>query len=1533
MNWHFFNRFRYLTPALWRTGWLTALGLATALPVSATVKLNGIFSSGMVLQREQPIPVWGTASPNEQVTVVWAEQTHQSVAGLDGRWSVELAPLPASFTPGTLTVTGTNTLVLSDILVGDVFLCSGQSNMAYLMDALKTNPLYQADLTNVDLPSIRHATISRNAILEPQYDLTAKWVAAKGVNVNSMTAVGFYFARELQPRIQVPVGLVLSAWGGTSAEAWTSLPALANNPELYTRAQTQIEALRDLPQDIENFPALVAAWEASTGRSDPGSPSLSPALPGTNASSWLTYTYAKKWRDAGMPNGGVAWLRKELIVPATLAGKTQRIDFGYVEEQDVQVYWNGVLVHSSGRQPPQFYSRYIPIDIPANLVVAGSNVIAVRSRASTGEKPAFGRDDAAIGLNKFQPTGLDNIWRSYVETQFAALTTPQRAAMPVVPTAEGRLTSTTLFNGMIHPILPFALKGVVWYQGEQDSSRASYYRNLLPLMINDWRSRRGSPDLPFLIQQLPNWVAEGATKLNWAYLREAQELTTRRLSGLHYSVAYDVGESGDVHPANKRDVGIRLAKVALANLYGQAIDWHGPRFIDHRVEGGSVRLNFKAKGALRTRDGLAPAGFQVAGSNLVFVDASASMEGSSVLVSSPAVAVPVAARYAFYNDPVTANLTDDTGLPANPVRTDGGLLPVAHWDFDRETTGVFPGTGTTAAAVNAQPEGVVYAASNGLHSGAVSFDAASPGRLQLPLDFQAITQGVFTVDFWFRPTGTGSLGTLVDVASASGFVLKTDASGRLNLGAGGVASAITAAAAIELGNWCHVAITSDASVVRLYQNGVLLGSRVLSGPLAVSAPMSLGASSGLLANTLVEGLQGDLDELRIHPSVLSDSDVRAMALLVLGEKNPVAGSPSYRARQNDAFFEAEQADTLTVPMVVRSDDATASGGAYIEVLPGNNLGATLPASRGIARYTVQVAAAGQYVLWGKRICPTAADDSFWFRIDGGPWYAWNYQGGVTAWAWDDLHDSNVSNARVIFPLSSGTHAIEIAYREDGAKLDRLYLTSDLALTATRIRELELGPPAPPSAATGLAATFAAPGWVNLTWADTSLTETGFRVERSATPGTGFTTIANLAANTTAYLDGALAAGNWYYRVVATNAIGESLPSAELVVKVEYDFVDTFDTGLGGSYTQNGGVAYVASAGAGVGGSYGLVPATIGTQQSNLIWAKPLSGAESRTVSVLFQWRSATSTGGQPLYLGVGANAAYSPVLSGNGSASLYHLYASIDKNGATDTNAPRLKISNIYNAGTRSVASPFLTSPLVAGKWYRLSLTLNYAGQNQFGLVANLDDVGTDGQAPALNLLSLTTTETNANLATDPEVHVFLGGQSTYARGVAAIDNLKVTGAGQQTPAEPVLVELHFEAENATLSGEFAPVPSATASGGAYVHTVEDGTPALSQPDGVNWLQQSFTLDWDEGGAYQVHALAWKLDGNSDSFYVQMDNGPVHLWDVASGTTFTWDTVNSRGVADPLTFTLAPGAHTLRISLREDGARLDKLVITNNPNF
>jgi len=624
--------------------------------------LHPLFSDHAVLQRGVKVPVWGWASPGTKVTVTFGGQTKTAVAQPDGKWMVYLNSMPANTQPGTLTVTsstGNQTVTLRDVLVGDVWLCSGQSNMEMGIAVCNaTNDIAQANF-----PLVRLLTVPHLITTSPVQAVECRWLPCSPATVlqgswGGFSAAGFFFGRELYQHLNIPIGLIHSSWGGTIAEAWTSAEALQPLGDFDERLQ-KVAATRNAKK--RDFDAEYEQWCRTN---DPGT-TQNWAAPEVDANGWKSVKMPQPFEQAGLPDfDGIVWFRHTFDLPSRWTGQALKLGLGPIDDIDT-TFLNGAKVGQMNR-----YDLNRVYSVPSELLKPGRNVISLRVLDTGGAggftgsadqmflKPSAGAEPSSLSL-----AGEWQMRDSAPLTKLSAPPTPADAANPNVV--------TVLYNGMIAPLLPFAIKGAIWYQGESNADRAYQYRRLLPTMIGDWRHRFGVGDFPFYIVQLAAFQAtQPAPRQNdWAELREAQAMTAKSVPNSGLAVAIDIGEANDIHPKNKAEVGRRLALCALAQTYGQKIEFSGPWYKSSKAEGKTIRLSFDhVDGGLVAKDGQLR-GFAIAGEDRKFVWAQASIDGKQVVVSAPEVEKPVAVRYAWDINPV-CNLYNQAGLPAVPFRTD-----------------------------------------------------------------------------------------------------------------------------------------------------------------------------------------------------------------------------------------------------------------------------------------------------------------------------------------------------------------------------------------------------------------------------------------------------------------------------------------------------------------------------------------------------------------------------------------------------------------------------------------------------------------------------------------------------------------------------------------------------------------------------------------------------------------------------------------------------------------------------------------------
>ncbi|MCE9587810.1 MAG: 9-O-acetylesterase [Verrucomicrobia bacterium] len=634
------------------------------------MKIASIFTNGMVLQQGIPVPVWGSASPGSTITVRFGGQQVSGTADNDGNWMVRLAPLTASNKPAVLEVSASDgaTLSISDILVGEVWVCSGQSNMEW---PLKSSLNGVGEFQRADFQEIRLFTVPRRPSGLAETSVTgASWCACSPATAAGFSAVAYYFGRELHSRLNIPVGLIHTSWGGTPAEAWTRWDALEENP-----------VTRGILETFERDPEVLAsrqkawriAWEAMEERTrDKGNTKHAEGWAAMEEpqAGWKEMELPGVWQSHGCNFSGILWFRKTIEIPVAWAGKELQLAIGATDKSDTTYFNNERVGGITMAEREDSWSHLRTYTVPGELVRAGRNVIAVRVHS---DKFAGGMTGPAEFMQLTCPDrpgdaaiSLAGTWRYAVETDYGFVQVPEEPLGPEHCNAPG-----ALFNGMISPLLPFAIRGAIWYQGESNVPRAAQYRTLFQVLIRNWREAWGQGDFPFYFVQLANFMArqEQPGESKWAELREAQTMALA-LPNTGMAVTIDIGEAGDIHPRNKKDVGLRLALNALHGTYGHTdVIPCGPLFRSAKREGSSLRISFDhADGGLVCR-GDVLRGFAVAGEDGRFVWADAKIDGEEILVSSSEVAEPRSARYGWDDNP-EVNLHNKAGLPASPFRTD-----------------------------------------------------------------------------------------------------------------------------------------------------------------------------------------------------------------------------------------------------------------------------------------------------------------------------------------------------------------------------------------------------------------------------------------------------------------------------------------------------------------------------------------------------------------------------------------------------------------------------------------------------------------------------------------------------------------------------------------------------------------------------------------------------------------------------------------------------------------------------------------------
>ncbi len=630
---------------------------------SADIRLPAIVGDNMVLQRGQKTTIWGWADPGEEIrlNVSWHTMQRRTDADEDGRWSFSITAPPAGG-PYELTLSGKNTVPVRNVLSGDVWVCSGQSNMEW--------PLHSAangaqEVAEADYPNLRLFTVQKKIADTPQDDCVGQWSPCNPQSVPGFSAIGYFFGRHLHQDLNVPIGLINTSWGGTVAEAWTSAKALEKMPEFKARMEQIAQAKADPDASLKKYEEALAQWQKEIESAQARGAGC--IEPGFEDSDWQEMELPVLWEQAGLSNfDGLVWFRKTIEVPDSWVGKELTLDLGPIDDMDT-TWVNGVKVgaHSESGQW-QIARQY---KVPAGVVKAGRNVIVVQVLDTAGGGGIYGQPDQ---MRLCQPEGdasipLAGAWRYKVGFDLASM--PPRPQPPVW--VNNPNAPAVLYNGMIAPLIPLGIRGAIWYQGESNAGRAYQYRELFPLMITNWRQDWGQGRFPFLFVQLANYMATQSEPgdCEWAELREAQTMTLS-LSNTGMAVIIDIGEANDIHPKNKQDVGKRLALWALAKTHGKAIAYSGPLYKSMRVRGDKIILRFDhVNGGLVAGGGEPLRGFAIAGEDRKFIWADAEIDGDTVVVRSDKVSKPVAVRYAWANNPV-CNLYNGAGLPASPFRTD-----------------------------------------------------------------------------------------------------------------------------------------------------------------------------------------------------------------------------------------------------------------------------------------------------------------------------------------------------------------------------------------------------------------------------------------------------------------------------------------------------------------------------------------------------------------------------------------------------------------------------------------------------------------------------------------------------------------------------------------------------------------------------------------------------------------------------------------------------------------------------------------------
>lgn len=633
--------------------------LMCGIIANANVRMPLLFSDGMVLQRNKPIPVWGWADANEKVEVRFNKQTKTITADQNGKWMVKLDAEKAGG-PFKLSIVGKNKIVITNVLVGEVWICSGQSNMEFQVNKTMNS---EKEINDSNYPMIRHFGVAQDLSGSPKEELKAgKWAVCNKENVGDFTAVGYFFAKKIYGELKIPIGIINTSWGGTCVETWASREAFEKSDEFK-------KMISEVPQ--VDMDAIFEAYKKSVLDNLKKVQGFDVTMTNENQFSALNFEDAN-WPEIKVPSlwenqqigniDGVVWMRKTIVLSAVQAQKEAVLHLSKVDDEDV-TYVNGIEVGTN-----KIWEAQRVYKIPAGVLKEGNNVIAIRISDYSGGGGIYGAPaDLKIDF-KDSNVPLEGFWKFNVV----------QVKIGISPNSYPSL----LYNAMINPLIPYAFQGVLWYQGEANVGRAKQYQIAFPLMINDWRSKWKQGDFPFYFVQLSTFNEFNGNSKNgsrWAELREAQTQTLQ-LPNTGMAVTTDIGNAKDIHPTNKQDVGKRLAAIALNNVYGKKMVDGGPMYKSQEIQENQIILTFDNIGSGLTTSGQNGIlkGFEIAGVDKVFHSAKAIIKNNQVIVYSENVPNPVAVHYGWSDDDTEINLFNKEKFPASPFRTDDWEMITAN---------------------------------------------------------------------------------------------------------------------------------------------------------------------------------------------------------------------------------------------------------------------------------------------------------------------------------------------------------------------------------------------------------------------------------------------------------------------------------------------------------------------------------------------------------------------------------------------------------------------------------------------------------------------------------------------------------------------------------------------------------------------------------------------------------------------------------------------------------------------------------------
>jgi sialate O-acetylesterase len=715
-----------------------------AKPAKPRLEAASIFSSGMVLQRDRPLPIWGWSDPGETITVSFAGHTAKTKSTDDGKWYALLPACPANETGATLSITSSkNSLTFNDVLVGEVWLCSGQSNMVWEMRSVQDSAKEIASAKDPLIRAFRSEILSGqtgnfkfgpdykfspgrfNYPLTPQDRVGGKWVKCVAPEISNISGVAFFFAQYLRQRLNVPIGIVVSAQGATFVEAWISIEGLKAIPSYRNRAESFAELAKVVINEPEKFDEAAkvqqarveresADWFQTLDQQDPGVQGKW-AAPGHDDPSWepIDLPVTVKNNPIGAPVASI-WFRKKVTIPQAWVNQELELSLGVIDAAD-ETFVNGQRVGRTWFDTKEYWLVKRVYAVPASAIIGSEVTVAMRLLKLAYHLAPFGPADKMYLRPRNDPTAepvsLAGTWKKLKAQDLDAGAQPR--ACPTL-THDVRTPGsyyhnpTVQYNGLIHPLIPMAMRGVIYYQAESNTTTYVDFRTLMPGLIRSWRadwtaglkpfldSRAAdapkvnvpAADFPFGIVYIADYLEQQKTAIEVVArinVRESQAYGGRE-PNVFFGTAVGVGDGKDVHPRNKREVGRRMAWSAVGNVYGiKDRSYNSPVYRSMEIKGNTIKLSFDHARGLHAR-GEPPVGFAIAGADRAFYFASARIEGESVVVWSDKVPNPVAVRYAWANNPI-CNIYNDEQLPLFHFKTDS-------WDVSQvvipEDTPIIP---------------------------------------------------------------------------------------------------------------------------------------------------------------------------------------------------------------------------------------------------------------------------------------------------------------------------------------------------------------------------------------------------------------------------------------------------------------------------------------------------------------------------------------------------------------------------------------------------------------------------------------------------------------------------------------------------------------------------------------------------------------------------------------------------------------------------------------------------------------------------